>query len=273
MQKIRINNKIFNSLSKAAKFLQKNKGWLSNEMKNKQAITYKDLFIEKIESPKTKKIPKHTKKGIPVLIDGVMYKNCSEAERAIGCSQSSVSDALRRGAKTIYGHTLEAVYPSMLKNRKPLKKRTNVKVLCKTTGITYDSIREAALVAGVDDWTMSKKMESAGSFIDKNNNEYVRLKPMKTKNIYENTGKTLLYERTPSTKLPNMQGCTDLNEVNMGNFCNPLTEVNLKEKECPKIIKEAIANKIKELMKEKGIWEEIVEMLDFCNVDEFKIVK
>lgn len=270
MQKIRINNKIFNSLSKAAKFLQKNKGWLSNEMKNKQAITYKDLFIEKIESPKTKKIPKHTKKGIPVLIDGVMYKNCSEAERAIGCSQSSVSDALRRGAKTIYGHTLEAVYPSMLKNRKPLKKRTNVKVLCKTTGITYDSIREAALVADVDDWTMSRKMESAGSFIDKNNNEYVRLKPMKTKNIYENTGKTLLCERNNNARLSNMQGCINLNEISFDEI-KPIKSP--KKEEIPQIVKDAINEKIINILKEKGLYEDIVNLLNYGGFSSIKVIK
>ena len=126
MQKIRINNKFFRSLSEAARFLGMNKGWLSNEMKDKQAITYKDLLVEKVDTPKTNKIPKHTRKGIPVLVDGIAYKNCAEAERAIGCAQSSLSDALRRGAKKLLGHTIEPVYPSMVK-KKTMNKITNIK--------------------------------------------------------------------------------------------------------------------------------------------------
>jgi hypothetical protein len=55
----------------------------------------------------------------------------------------------------------------------------------------FKSIKDAAAYAQVDGWTMSKKMETSGSFIDNNGDEYIRETPMKTKNKYKNTGKKL----------------------------------------------------------------------------------
>ena len=285
MIKIRINNKFFRSLSKASQFLNKDKQWLSNEMRDKDAITYKDLLIEKVDEPKKVKKPKHTRKGIPVLVDGIPYKNCAEAERAIGCAPSSVSDALRRGADTVYGHKVEAVYPSMIKNKKPMKKNTNCKVLCKTTGVVYPTITEAAKFAGCDDWTMSKKMEAAGGFIDKNNNEYVRLTPMDTKNSYRNDGKSVKKPRKRMSKKTTktndvlldtkgrFKGCVDLHEVDMGDFCKPVTQVKLDKKELPQVVKDAINDKIIALFKEKGLYDDIMALLEYGGFTSVKFKK
>jgi hypothetical protein len=65
------------------------------------------------------------------------------------------------------------------------------KVYCKNLAIWFDSIQEAADFAGAKMWTMSKKMAVSGSFIDKYGNEYVRERPMKTKNQYKDTGNKL----------------------------------------------------------------------------------
>lgn len=66
-----------------------------------------------------------------------------------------------------------------------------VKVYCTTLNKWFKNIRKAARFAGVNDWTMSKKMEVSGGFIDSNGNEYIRQRPMDTKNTYEDTGKTV----------------------------------------------------------------------------------
>lgn len=252
MQKIKINNKFFRSLAGASHFLNKPKQWLSGEMKDKEAITYKDLLIEKVETPENpkKKQPKHTRKGIPVLIDGVPYKNCAEAERAIGCGISSVSDALRRGAKYVCGHRVEAIYPSMIgKQHKSSKK---VKVICVTTGEIYDSITEAARAAKVDDWTMSKKMEAAGSLIDANGNEYKRLTPMKTKNVYKDNCKTVRGRKLVIKR-----------NVFKAKPIAKEEPVVIVKPEVPKVVKDAINDKIIAILKEKGIYNDIVELLKY----------
>ena len=269
MQKIRINNKFFRSLTEASKFLHLNKQWLSSEMKDKEAITYKDLLIEKVEEPKPVKKPKHTRKGIPVLIDGIPYKNCAEAERAIGCASSSVSDALRRGAKTVYGHKLEAVYPSMIKNKKPMKKNTNCKVLCKTTGVVFPTITEAARFAGVDDWTMSKKMEASGGFIDKENNEYIRLTPMKSKNTYVDDGKYITKQRglaprkttITQDELPEkiIEKDTQISSPQPAEFMVKTPDFD----KIPQVVKDAINDKIISLLKEKGVYDDVMDLLKY----------
>lgn len=66
-----------------------------------------------------------------------------------------------------------------------------IRVINTTKNIWFKSIKDAAAYAQVDGWTMSKKMETSGSFIDSNGDEYIRETPMKTKNKYKNTGKKL----------------------------------------------------------------------------------
>ena len=64
-----------------------------------------------------------------------------------------------------------------------------IRVRC-SNGKLYTSIRDAANAAGVNEWTMSYKMVSAGGFIDKDGNEYTRVDPANFKNNYPDTGKT-----------------------------------------------------------------------------------
>lgn len=66
-----------------------------------------------------------------------------------------------------------------------------VRVINITKDIWFDTIGEAAKYAKIDGWTMSKKMETSGSFVDDNGDEYIRETPMRTKNKYKNTGKKL----------------------------------------------------------------------------------
>ena len=72
-----------------------------------------------------------------------------------------------------------------------MSNKRNCRVWCPIKDKWFKSIRAAAKFAGVNEWTMSKKMEVSGSFIDAEGNEYFRDRPMKTKNNYEDTGKAM----------------------------------------------------------------------------------
>ena len=266
MQRIRVNNKFFRSIAEAARFLHISKASLHENMKNKQAITYKDLLIEKVEEPKEPKI-KPRKRGIPVLVDGVLFDNCAAAERAIGCSSSTISDALRRGAKTVFGHKVEALYPSMLKKKKNTTNRygKSIKVECITTGVVYNSINEAASVANCDSWTMSKKMETSGGFVDARGNEYRRLTPMITKNTYEDTGKAVQFKKSYAHREPNKEFLTiDESLVIAQKPGEPLIPVGKEDKpDIPQVVKDAINDKIIALLKEKGVYDDVIALLEY----------
>lgn len=131
--------------------------------------------------------------------------------------------------------------------------KRKVKVYCKTLSKWFKSIRSAAKFAGVDDWSMSKKMETAGSFIDNNGNEYIREKPMKTKNQYENTGKTL------KRKTDKRKRRKPLNQL--------LAEHPVKEKEeiiyglLPKAVRDLIDERITEMCNQNRPWLEIKDFI------------
>lgn len=283
MQNIRVNNKIFDSLSKAAKFIGIQRSNLSVMLKNKKATTYKDLMIEKLDKPKKK-----TKRGysrcIPVLVDNVAYNSISDAERALGWSENTLAKPLRQGRKIHKGHTIEYVLPSQ-RDKIKYKSPKAVKVLCVTTGVTYDRLGDAAKVAGADEWTMSKKMETSGGYIDKNGNEYVRLSPMVSKNVYKDTGKTLKAIRK-HTEMPSRRGVklniketfvpvdTALNLAN-ADARFPIVDAPKSEPaqkpQVPQVVKDAINDKIIKLLKDNGIYEQIVDLLNFGGFSSIKI--
>lgn len=278
MQRIRVNNKFFRSIAEAARFLHISKPYLHAKMQNKKAITYKDLLIEKVETQKPVKKIKPRKRGIPVLVDGKYYNNCAEAERAIGAASSTISDALRRGAPMVLGHTVEALMPSMIKkypNKKDTR-RNGTKVECITTGVVYKSINEAAAAANCDSWTMSKKMETSGGFVDAFGNEYRRLSPMATKNNYEDTGKTVQFKKSYAHRAPNKGFVTIDESLLMAqktgeplfptvDFPKPLDKAPVKEQktEVPQIVKDAINDKIIALLKEKGVYDDVIALLEY----------
>ncbi len=279
MQNIRVNNKIFDSISKAAKFIGIQRSNLSVMLKNKKATTYKDLMIEKLDSPEKKKTARGNYRKIPVLVDGVAYNSITDAEKLCGFSANTLAKPLRQGIKIYKGHTIEYVLPSQKDRRKP-KAGKPVKVLCVTTGVVYNKLGDAAKVAGADAWTMSKKMETAGGYIDKNGDEYIRLTPMVTKNDYKNTGKTLkairgFAERKPrrgvklniketfapvDTALQPVKSTKEL----LSNNTNAKTQV-------PQVVKDAINDKIIKLLKDNGIYEQIVDLLNFGGFSSIKI--
>lgn len=275
MQNVRVNNKIFNSISKAAKFIGIQRSNLSAMLKDKKATTYKDLMIEKLDSPEKKKTAGGRK--IPVLVDGVACNSIADAEKLCGFPVNTLAKPLRKGIKIYKGHTIEYVLPSQKDKYKSTKA---VKVLCVTTGVIYDKLCDAAKAAGAYQWTMSKKMEASGGYIDKNGNEYVRLSPMVSKNTYKDTGKTLKKIRK-HVKMPSRRGVklniketfapidTALQPVKstkelLSNNADAKTQV-------PQVVKDAINDKIIKLLKDNGIYEQIIDLLNFGGFSSIKI--
>ena len=256
MQKIRVNNKFFRSIADAANFLRMPRVTLSAKMKNKKAITHKDLLIEKVqETPKAKHRNTGVKRpAVPVIVDGVAYNSCAEAERSLGVPLCSISKALRCGQKHCCGHDIEPVFPSQIKLTEK-----KVKVYCETTGIMYDSIKEAAKVADVDNWTMGKKMETSGAFIDSKGNVYKRMTPMNTKNSYPDTGKRVKHKRQYSPR-----------SIKLG---EPTMAPVAQKTEVPQVVKDAINDKIIKLLKDNGIYDEIIELLNYGCFSTIKIKK
>lgn len=79
-----------------------------------------------------------------------------------------------------------------------------IRVRC-SNGKLYTSIRDAANAAGVNEWTMSYKMVSAGGFVDKDGNEYTRVDPANFKNNYPDTGKTAKHRGYHKRKVEDRQ--------------------------------------------------------------------
>lgn len=279
MQNIRVNNKIFNSISKAAKFIGMQRSNLSSMLKDKKATTYKDLMIERLDKPVVKKTKRGQFRNIAVLVDGKAYNSIADAERAFGLSENTLARPLRQGKKTYKGHTIEYVLPSQRDKIKHKNTKT-VKVLCVTTGVTYNKLGDAAKVAGADEWTMSKKMETSGGYIDKNGNEYVRLTPMVSKNVYKDTGKTLKAIRK-HTEIPSRRGVKLNIKETFVPVDTPLQPVKSTKEllsnntdtkpQVPQVVKDAINDKIIKLLKDNGIYEQIVDLLNFGGFSSIKI--
>lgn len=95
--------------------------------------------------------------------------------------------SLKESAATLLDHPV--VSTKIVKSKR--RGKTNCQVFCKETNTLYETISSVAKELGVDSWTIGKKMSAAGCFIDKNGNTYQRMTPMRTKNIYPNTGASI----------------------------------------------------------------------------------
>lgn len=126
--------------------------------------------------------------------------------------------------------------------------KRRIRVYCKNLSRWFKSISSAAEFANVDAWSMSKKMETSGSFIDRNGNEYIREKPMQTKNRYQNTGKTLKRKCDKRVRRK---------PVNQLIAEHPIKEKEFVYGELPKVIRELIDEKIKDMCDKNRPWLEI----------------
>lgn len=120
-----------------------------------------------------------------------------------------------------------------------------IKVYCETLDIWFNSIQDAAKYAGCNDWSMSKKMDIMGSFVDEAGNVYKRAEPMKTKNKYQTrTNYTSIkkgrYSRKPNTKKE---------------------AASFKFADLPKAVQELIEERISEMLEQNKPWSEIKTFL------------
>lgn len=265
-QPLYVNGKIFNSMNKAAKFLRISVSTLADRLRNKEATVYKDIFIEKAKKQPKYVFPKKertTNRNIPILVDGVAYKTCAEAERSLGFPTNVLAGALKVGQKEYKKHKIEYVCPSDKEKIKRISKN-NVGVQNITENIYFNSIRKAAEYAGVDDWSMSKKMETVGSFVDNKGNVYKRLKPMESKNKYK-------MGKKPTINHPTQRFFPTFDELVPVNHKIPVEPVKEKKDTVPQIVKDAINEKIILMLKEKGLYEDIVNLLNYGGFSTIKI--
>jgi len=136
------------------------------------------------------------RKKRPIIVDGVRYSYAGEAAEKLGkeFTHSGLAYAARHG-HNYKGHSVMYASDHVKVQKEQAVKQANFerrypkacKVIC-SDGTVYNSIEQASKAAGVSGWTMGVKMETAGSFVDKNGNSYTRERPMETKNVYRNTG-------------------------------------------------------------------------------------
>jgi len=236
-------------MREAAKVLGCSASRLSTLLKNRTVAFYKGNTIIKATTPLTIPVVKnksHSREPIPVIVDGIAYNSFSEAENKLGLVRNSLSQTIKQGRKIYKGHKVELVAPSM-------RTRMGCKVYCQQKDKTYKSISDAAKDAGVDDWTMSKKMEFAGGFIDKNGNEYKRIVPMNTNNVYSTKGKTVR-EYVAVDK-----------DIKIGDA------VKLVKQDVPQTVKDAITDKIIKILKDSGIYDQIIDLLNFGGFSTLKL--
>lgn len=132
---------------------------------------------------------------IAVKIENKTFNSLKEACEFLKIQNvAGLAHAINKGNTRYKGLNIERI------SAKPTGNKTNHKqkscpVICETLNKRFKTIKAAAEYAQVDQWTMSKKMTTAGQFKDKDGNIYKRLKPMNSKNVYENTGDTLKCKR------------------------------------------------------------------------------
>ena len=144
------------------------------------------------------------KKPIPVIIEDQEFESISAAARFLDMPSANLWN-IAHTTNNFNGLSVRFKDPSLSEaktldskyrinyylNKKIEKSGKKCPVICETLNKKFKSIKDASTFAKVDGWTMSKKMETAGQFKDKNGNIYKRLKPMNTKNNYTNTGDEL----------------------------------------------------------------------------------
>lgn len=149
-------------------------------------------------------------------------------------------------------------------------------VVCETTGKVFKSIRAASRYAKANDWTMSLKMTAMGQFTDREGRVYKRLQPMKSKNIYTSSSDKVIRGTKKKEKMSHGLPIVDLEplpniqrNVDFSGFIKKSQETQ-KKPECPEYLKKILIEHFTQVFKEKGIWQEISDVMDYLGLDEFR---
>jgi hypothetical protein len=126
----------------------------------------------------------------------------------------------------------------------------------------FSTIAAAAKFAQTNKWTMGVKMDTAGGFIDKYGNEYVRERPMETKNKYKNRGKKIKFEIKKHKRKPNEIA----QRVKDGLFNRDYTPIKPKVADfafgdLPIPVQEVITEKINDMFRADVPWSKIKEFM------------
>lgn len=154
-----------------------------------------------------------SKKPMAVILEGQTFNSINEAANYIKADSSCIHWALKHNADRKYkGLTVRYADDDMEKNAvdniakvqalRNEKIRTRAKkikkadkracpVICETNNKRFKTITAAAKYAKANSWTMGMKMDVHGRFVDKLGNVYKRLKPMVTKNVYNDKFDTI----------------------------------------------------------------------------------
>lgn len=153
------------------------------------------------------------------------------------------------------------------------KRKQGCGVTCVTNGKHFESILKASRYAGCNNWTMGLKMDIAGKFVDSLGRIYVRETPMKTKNKYS--------AKTATVRKRKPKGKTETKVMRFPSFDElcPIESVpapkapKTENKECPDFVMQAVAQQIKQLLKDANVWDKICEAMEYCGVKQMVIKK
>lgn len=157
---------------------------------------------------------------------------------------------------------------------KIIKKTNKCGVICETNNKVFKTITEAAKYAGCNDWTMSVKMTAKGQFVDSLGRVYKRLRPMESKNTYTTVSDRMVKVVKRKKKADKQQTFLSIDEALKTPKSAPLDNYKEKKvepsKKVPDIVKEAIKEKIINLLKQHGIYEQFMELVQAIGYESIK---
>lgn len=216
-----------------------------------------------------------------VYVNGKFMKSITSAAKFLRMPMSTLAEMLRNKKSTIYKDVFiekAEETPQIIKKQKVGKGGAGAMPII-VDGVRYNSMNEAERAVGLGENTLSHAVRRKSGYCKGHKIELVypeRLKPMNTKNVYKNTGKNYRHRETKSLETDPKNrfiSCETLNKIDVGNFCEPLTEVNFDKKEVPQIVKDAINEKIISMLKDNGLYEDIVNLLNYGGFSTIKITK
>ena len=204
-----------------------------------------------------------------IFVDGVEQKTIKEAAKAMNTDYYNARYRIQKRATVVNGHILDYKAREIVPKYKKMRGQQNrIRVYCETEDIYFNSITDAAKYADADGWTMSRKMADNEYFIDRKGRKYKRLAPLVTKNVYRKTAPGYLrphYTRVGNTVTKIETEALEPSDVVVESTPTEKTTV-------PQVVKDALSEKIKNILQEAGVYDTILELLKYGGfTDGFKL--